>query len=248
MRSSKLKGAVFDLDGVITRTAKVHSRAWKQSFDRFLESYAKRTGTPQRPFDEVKDYLAHVDGKPRHDGVADFLASRSIDAQPSEIDAVAKEKNSFYLSLVDQMGVEVFESSVSLIRILRDAGVPIAVASSSRNCAKILEVAGITEFFDTRVDGNDLSELGLPGKPAPDLFLEAAKRLGVDPRQSAVFEDATSGVEAGRRADYGLVIGVAREGNREELVAAGAHYVVSDLAELDPTELLHARISPLEQE
>ncbi len=247
MSSTALEAAVFDLDGVITGTAKVHARAWKESFDIYLERWSKESGVRQPPFDEVDDYLAHVDGKPRENGVADFLVSRGIEPRPEAVDWICKDKNGRYLRLIEELGVDIFESSVRLIETLRAAGVPTAVASSSRNCAHILAAAKLSHLFDTRVDGNDLAELDLPGKPAPDLFLEAARRLEVDPARSVVFEDATSGVEAGARAGYAIVIGVAREDNADELRAAGAHRVVTDLAEIDPKELLEADFERLEQ-
>ena len=240
MNKPTLESAVFDLDGVITGTATVHAKAWKESFDIYLEEWSKQTGRPQPPFDEVQDYLAHVDGKPRQNGIADFLVSRGIEPATDVVERIASDKNGRYLRLIETLGVDVFEGSVRLIRALREARIPTAVASSSRNCAKILEVAGLSDLFDTRVDGNDLGELGLPGKPAPDLFLEAARRLKVDPARSVVFEDATSGVEAGARAGYGIVIGVARDDNADELKKAGAHRVVQDLGEIQPEELLEA--------
>lgn len=240
MKNRTLEAAVFDLDGVITRTATVHAKAWKQSFDIYLAKWSKETGKAQPPFDEVKDYLHHVDGKPRENGIADFLVSRGIEPKTEVVERIAKDKNDRYLRLIDEMGVEVFSGSVRLIRALRDAGVPTAVASSSRNCAGILAAAALTDLFDTRVDGNDLRELDLPGKPAPDLFLEAARRLKIDPSRSVVFEDATSGVEAGARAGYGIVIGVAREVSADSLREAGAHRVVHDLDEIEPKELLEA--------
>jgi beta-phosphoglucomutase family hydrolase len=233
-----IAAAVFDLDGVITRTERVHAAAWKQAFDAFLLDRATQTGEAFVPFDPVADYLAHVDGKPRRDGVVDFLHSRGIDTSDDAIDAIAREKNELFRALVDQMGVDVFPSSLVFVRALRRAGVPTAVASSSRNCARILEAAGIGALFGIRVDGNDLALLGLPGKPAPDLFLEAARRLQVRPARAAVFEDAAAGVEAGRRAGYGLVVGLARSGNEAALRDAGADIVVDDLADLDPHRLI----------
>lgn len=240
MCPNTLEAAVFDLDGVITGTATVHAKAWKESFDIYLEEWSRQAGVEQAPFDEVEDYLTHVDGKPREGGITDFLISRGIEPTPEVVERISEDKNPRYLRLIDEAGVDVFEGSVTLIRALRRAGVATAVASSSRNCARILAAAGLTDLFDTRVDGNDLAEMNLPGKPAPDLFLEAARRLAVNPARSVVFEDATSGVEAGARAGYGLVIGVAREDNAEELMAAGAHRVVKDLDELKPEELLEA--------
>jgi len=230
---------VFDLDGVITRTASVHARAWKTLFDEYLASRAARTGEPFVPFDADTDYRRHVDGKPRQAGVRAFLASRGIDiprggpgdgAGQETVHGLAKRKDQYFLALVAREGVEVFDSAVALVREARARGVRTAVASSSRNCAALLRAARLSSLFEVRVAGADLERLGLAGKPAPDMFLEAARRLGVPPARAVVFEDATAGVEAGRAGGFGLVVGVGVGEHAAALRARGAHAVVGDLA------------------
>ena len=232
---------LFDLDGVLTRTADVHAAAWKRLFDEFLERHAQRTGEPFVPFDVVDDYLQHVDGKPRREGVADFLAARGIDvplgSADDTIDAdtqhgLARRKDRYFLEQLRQHGVETFASSVALVEALHEHDIKTAVVSSSRNCAAVLEAAGIAGLFDTRVDGIDLERLGLMGKPAPDMFLEAAQRLGAEPARTVVVEDAISGVAAGRAGRFGLVVGVDRRGRSQALREAGADVVVQDLCQV----------------
>ncbi|NDP39621.1 MAG: trehalose-phosphatase [Rhodoferax sp.] len=231
---------IFDLDGVVTRTAKVHATAWKTLFDAFLQQQAGATGKPLQPFDMDVDYRRLVDGKPRYDGVADFLKSRGIHlpygdpADPPERETVCglgNRKNLLYLQALKQ-GVEVYDSTIGLIHQLRAQGFKTAIISASNNCAQVLESAGITALFDVRVDGVAAQRLGLAGKPAPDVFLEAARQLGVKPARSVVVEDALAGVQAGRRGGFGMVIGVDRNGHRQEKKDAGAHVVVADLAEV----------------
>lgn len=235
--------AVFDLDGVITRTAAVHARAWKAVFDDFLEHYAAGDAAPA-PFDRDSDYRRHVDGKPRHDGVRDFLAARGITLPEGDPDdpperqtvfGLGKRKNRLFRRELERSGVELFESSVALVRALREAGIATAVVSSSRNCQAVLEAAGIAALFQAKVDGNDLERLGLPGKPAPDMFTAAAHRLDVDPARCVGFEDALSGVEAIRAARFALVVGVDRAGQAAALYGHGADIVVPDLALLEVT-------------
>lgn len=236
---------LFDLDGVLTDTAAVHDKAWTTVFDDYLRERADRTGEEFRPFDPGADYEQHVDGRPRADGVRDFLASRGVelpegsaddpDDQPFEDVTVAglgNRKNSDLLRRIAADGVEVFEGSRRYLQAARAAGLRRAVVSSSANTAQVLEVTGLAEFVEVRVDGNTLRENGIAGKPAPDSYLEAARRLGVDPRSAAVFEDALSGVEAGRAGGFGAVVGVDRHGRPEALRAHGATIVVSDLSEL----------------
>jgi beta-phosphoglucomutase family hydrolase len=226
---------LFDLDGVLTKTAEVHARAWKQTFDAFLEKRG------EKPFDLVRDYDEYVDGKPRLDGVRDFLASRRIelpDGSPDDppdaqsIHGLANAKNELVLRLIRDEGVEPYEGSVRYLKAARDAGLRRAVVSSSHNCADVLRSAGIEDLLEERVDGVIGEQLQLKGKPAPDMFLEGARRLGVAPAQAAVFEDALVGVEAGRAGNFGVVVGVNRVGQREALLAHGAGIVVDDLAEL----------------
>ncbi len=228
---------IFDLDGVITRTAKVHFKAWKKMFDEFLE---KRAGEDFKPFDE-QDYREFVDGKPRLEGVKSFLHSRGITlSQGAEHDGPEKEtvhglgsrKNSYFLELINKDGVEVFEPALRLLQELRNKTFKTAVVSSSRNCALILDAAGLSGHFDTKADGEDVQELGLEGKPSPDIFLMAAQRLKVNPERAVVLEDAVSGVQAGEKGGFGLVIGVDRTGHAARLKESGAHVVISDLSKV----------------
>ncbi|HEX7079741.1 MAG TPA: beta-phosphoglucomutase family hydrolase [Gammaproteobacteria bacterium] len=233
--------ALFDLDGVLTRTATVHAAAWKRLFDEFLRERAERTGERFVPFDIDADYRRYVDGKPRDDGVASFLESRGIDlpagspdddADALTVHGLGRRKDGYFLETLTREGVEVFDASVALVRALRAQEVKTAVVSSSKNCKAVLETAGIDALFDARVDGVDLERLGLAGKPAPDTFLEAARRLRSEPSRCIVVEDATAGVEAGRAGGFGLVIGVDRAGRSRELRHAGADVVVGDLGEI----------------
>lgn len=241
---------LFDLDGVLTTTRSVHAAAWKRTFDDFLAQWDASHASTTQPFDEHADYAAHVDGKPRQEGVRDFLQSRGIRLPEGAPDSPAQEESVWGLGnrkqerVEDQLrhsGVEVFPGSVAWVRELREAGLRTAVVSSSRNCAAVLDYAGITNLFDARVDGDTVLELGLPGKPAPDAFLEGARRLGTMPARTVVVEDAIAGVQAGHAGGFGLVIGVDRDGHADELAARGADLVVSDLGELlaDPDEEIH---------
>jgi trehalose 6-phosphate phosphatase len=236
-----MQAVIFDLDGVVTRTAEVHAEAWKQLFDEYLAARARRLGEPFRPFDRSSDYRRFVDGKPRYEGVASFLGSRGIELpfgsseDPGERETVCglgNRKNRYFREALARRGVDPYPTTLELIVALRRRGVRTAIVSSSRNCAAVLEAAGIRELFDAKVDGVDAAELGLPGKPDPAVFLDAARRLGADPAHTAVVEDAIAGVEAGRRGGFALVVGVDREAQFEALAAAGADVVVSDLGEL----------------
>jgi beta-phosphoglucomutase family hydrolase len=218
---------LFDLDGVLTKTAAVHAKAWKQMFDDYLRERGE-----ERPFDLHDDYDEYVDGKPRDAGVRDFLASRDIHVSEDEVKRLGDAKNALVLELIRRDGVEAYEGSVAYLRAARDAGLRRAVVSSSHNCRDVLVAAGIEDLLEERVDGVVADELHLHGKPAPDTFLEGARRLGVEPAQAAVFEDALAGVEAGRAGSFGHVIGVDRVGQRDALRAHGADVVVDDLAEL----------------
>jgi beta-phosphoglucomutase family hydrolase len=229
---------LFDLDGVITRTAGLHASAWKRLFDEHLAADAAGTGRPFVPFDIVADYRAHVDGKPRHAGIRDFLASRGIrlpDGTPQDdetqdtVHGLGRRKNRYFLASLADEGVRVYQSAVAFVRAARALGVKTAVVSSSRNAAAILRVARLTDLFQVRVDGVERARLGLPGKPDPAMFVEAARRLGVRPARGVVFEDATAGVEAGRRGGFGLVVGVGEAEQAERLREHGAHAVVADL-------------------
>ena len=238
----RFEALIFDLDGVITQTAAVHARAWKQLFDQFLARRATETDGPFVPFDLENDYRRYVDGKPRIAGVASFLAARGItipmggalddDAEQETAHGLASRKDHYFAELLTQEGVDVSPSAESLLNEARGRGMRIAVASSSHHCAEILRTAGLTALFDARVDGIDLDRLGLAGKPAPDMFLEAARRLDVTPPRTAVFEDATAGVEAARAGDFGLVIGVGPAARAPELLKHGADKVVATLGEV----------------
>ena len=234
---------LFDLDGVLTQTAKVHDQAWKQTFDDYLRERAARSGEEFREFDPVRDYDEYVDGKPRYDGVRSFLQSRGItlpEGSPDDppdaetISGIGNRKNGLVLKLMKEQGVEVYEGSVRYVRAARDAGLRRAVVSSSANCHEVLEAAGIADLFEVRIDGKVAEEQHLRGKPAPDTFLAGARVLGVQPAQAAVFEDALAGVEAGRAGKFGFVVGVDRVGQAEALRAHGGDIVVKDLTELLP--------------
>jgi beta-phosphoglucomutase family hydrolase len=234
---------LFDLDGVLTKTAKVHAAAWKQMFDAYLTERAKRTGEEFVPFDPGADYDEYVDGKPRYEGVQSFLVSRRIDlprGEPTDspdaetIDGLGNRKNEILLKLIREQGVEAYEGSVRYVKAARDAGLHRAVVSSSTNCHDVLVAAGIADLFELRVDGVVAEREHLKGKPAPDTFLAAARKLGAEPAAAAVFEDALAGVAAGRAGDFGCVVGVDRVGQADALREHGADVVVQDLAELLP--------------
>jgi beta-phosphoglucomutase family hydrolase len=236
---------LFDLDGVLTKTARVHAAAWKKLFDSFLERRAVRTGKPFVPFVLATDYPRYVDGKPRNDGVVDFLASRGIELPLGAPDdgpdvesvcGLGNLKQGYFLQHLEQFGVESYEESISLVRKLRTAEIRTAVVSASSNCTAVLEAAGIVQLFDAQVDGTDVSRLELKGKPSPDSYLEAARRLRVDPSRAVVVEDALAGVEAGHNGRFGCVIGVDRSGHAAALRKAGADAVVTDLSQLQIAE------------
>lgn len=232
---------LFDLDGVVTDTALIHASSWKRMFDEYLRRRAARTGEALRPFDISTDYKQHVDGKPRYDGVRDFLRARDIELpegsprDPPDAETVCglgNRKNDLVNAAIDAGEVVAYPGSVALLRELGAAGIKCAVVTSSQNRQAVLEAVGIAKMFDAAVDGNTILAQGLAGKPAPDSFLKAAEALGVLPGRAVVVEDALSGVEAGVKGGFGLVIGVARTGNAEELKQHGAHVVVADLSEL----------------
>jgi alpha,alpha-trehalase len=232
-----IDAVVFDLDGVVTRTARLHAAAWKQMFDDFFAVHHP----DQPPFDLHGEYRSRVDGKPRHDGVRSVLRARGIALPEGSADdppgtatvrGLARRKNALYLSRLASDGAEVFESTLGLLRALRAAGIRTAVVSASRNAAAVLDAAGVSDLFDVRVDGLDAEREGLCGKPAPDTFLAALRRLGVRPPRAVLVEDAQSGVQAGRAGGFRLVIGVDRADQAEALRAHGADVVVRDLAEV----------------
>jgi beta-phosphoglucomutase family hydrolase len=232
---------LFDLDGVITNTAKLHAACWKQMLDEYLQKRATERGETFRPFDLATDYRLHLDGKPRFDGVRDFLASRGIQLSEGDSDdppqaetvrGLGNRKNELVSDAIERIGVEAYQGSVRLIDQLRREGFKIALVTSSENCTAVLKAAKLDLLFDVRVDGHIVETQDLAGKPAPDTFLMAAKLLGVAPQRAVVVEDAIPGVQAGRSGNFGLVIGVARKGDAEELQRQGAHVVVNDLGEL----------------
>jgi beta-phosphoglucomutase family hydrolase len=233
-----VRACLFDMDGVLTDTASVHAEAWKRMFDEYLR---ERLGPDAEPFDIARDYGEHVDGKPREDGVRDFLASRGIELpdgtpdDPPEADTiygVGRRKNALVLKLIDERGVDVYPGSVKFVDAARAAGLKTAVVSSSANTELILDSAGIADRFEARVDGVTLATEHIKGKPAPDSFLRAAELLDTPPSAAAVFEDALAGVAAGRAGGFGVTVGVDRNGQPEALREHGADVVVSDLAEL----------------
>ena len=236
-----ISGCLFDLDGVLTQTAKVHAQAWKRMFDDFLHQRSERTGEPFEPFDRGTDYDQYVDGLPRLDGVRAFLESRAITlpaGSPSDpagaetVWALGQRKNDLVLRLIDEEGVEPYEGSVRFVEVARAQGLGRAVVSSSTNSRDVLVAAGIDHLFEVRIDGLVAERERLAGKPAPDTFLAGARALGVEPAQAAVFEDSLAGVEAGRVGAFGWVVGVDRTGQADALRRRGADIVVRDLAEL----------------
>lgn len=235
---------LFDMDGVLTQTASVHARAWKKLFDHFLQQRATQTGEAFVPFDIDTDYRRYVDGKPRHDGVVSFLASRGIQLPfdaPSDrphtdsVRALGQLKDGYFLHEMQEHGAQPFEAAIELVQALKAQGVAMAVVTSSVNGATVLESAGIAQLFDARVDGVDIANAGLKGKPAPDAFLEAARRLSVEPSRAVVIEDAIAGVQAARAGHFALVIGVDRIGQSQALREAGAHVVVNHLGQVQVT-------------
>jgi beta-phosphoglucomutase family hydrolase len=219
---------VMDLDGVVTDTAVLHEMAWKQLFDRFLATRPEAEAEDHRPF-ENEDYRRYVDGRPRSDGALGFLTSRGIAVSPAEVHALATEKDRHFQDLLEQQGATLIPGALPLLTALRHAGFRTAIVSASRNCSAVLDRAGLTDFFDAGVDGVVAAQLGLPGKPDPAVYLEAAGRLRTPPERSVVVEDALAGVEAGRRGGFGLVIGVDRAGHGQELLDQGADVIVPDL-------------------
>ena len=242
-----VSACLFDLDGVLTDTASVHGKAWKVMFDAYLSERAKRTGEQFVPFDPATDYRQYVDGKKREDGVRSFLSSRGIEipegspddpggaGDPATIYGLGNRKNDMFNKVLHEQGVEVFDGSRRYLEAAAAAGLGIAVVSASANTPEVLKITGLDRFIEQRVDGNTLREEHLPGKPAPDSFLRGAQLLGVAPAAAAVFEDALSGVAAGRAGNFGFVVGVDRVGQAAELLRNGADVVVTDLAELMPS-------------
>jgi beta-phosphoglucomutase family hydrolase len=247
MKKHLFQAVIFDLDGVITKTALVHSAAWREMFNDYLRYREKKYGEVFREFTHANDYLTYIDGKPRYKGVESFLESRGIHltyGDPSDhpdaetICGLGNKKNYFFNEVLARDGVKVYGSTVVLIRQLKSEGIKIGVASSSKNCRTVLEKAGLIELFETVVDGEVLAQLGLKGKPEPDIFTTACDNMGVSYKRTIIVEDAVSGVQAGRNGNFGLVIGIAREGNGDELRINGADIVVEDISELGGVEAL----------
>ncbi len=240
-KNFSFEAVIFDLDGVITKTALVHSTAWTRMFNDYLIFRSKTYNEEHKVFTHEFDYLPYVDGKPRYKGVSDFLSSRSIQipfgtpADSVEMETICglgNRKNKYFNIILETEGVEVYDSTISLIHELISHDIKTGVASSSANCRKVLERAGILNLFQTRVDGEVSVLLHLKGKPEPDIFTTACDLLKVKYKLGVVVEDAVSGVQAGRKGNFGLVLGIAREGNAAELLKNGAHKVVSDISEL----------------
>lgn len=248
MSEETIEAIILDLDGVITRTARIHAEAWKRMFDQYLARREQAT-EPQKPFDLEEDYRQYVDGKPRYDGVRSFMHSRGIElpegtpedeSKTETICGLGNWKNDLFHELVEKEGAEVYEDTLEKIKEWRDKGWKTAVVSSSKNCGPILKSAGIEDLFDTKVDGLDSERLGLDGKPEPDIFLKAAEQLGVEPSRAVVVEDAVAGVQAGAAGKFAGVVGVNRDGDRVavDLRAGGADVVVRDMRTLALPEML----------
>jgi beta-phosphoglucomutase family hydrolase len=237
----RVLGCLFDMDGVLTQTATVHAKAWKQMFDPFLDAWNPQHGVSLPPFDPVQDYELYVDGKSRLDGARGFLAARGItlaEGSPDDasgawtVNGLSRRKNEIVLELLSEGNVRVFDDAVEYVKAVRDAGIPRAVVSASANTVQVLQAAGLTELFDARIDGIVAAEKNLAGKPAPDMYLAGAEALHLAPANAAVFEDAIAGVEAGRAGQFGIVIGVDRVGQAGALAEHGANIVVTRLTEL----------------
>ena len=236
----KYDAVLFDLDGVLTNTAHIHATCWKKIFDEYLQARSTKIGETFRSFDIATDYKLHVDGKPRFDGVRDFLKSRGIDLPEGTHDdpphketvcGIGNRKSNLVAKVIKTDGIEVYKGSMAFLRHVREKGMKTAVVTSSENCQAVLQTAGIRDLFDAQIDGTTIVSQHLAGKPAPDSYLKAAQLLEVQPNRAVVIEDAISGIQAGVKGSFGLVIGIDRKGNAEELKNNGAHIVVSDLSE-----------------
>jgi beta-phosphoglucomutase family hydrolase len=235
-----IQALILDMDGVVTKTADTHALAWKKMFDNYLEIRAEKEGIVYNPLKLPEDYRLYLDGIPRHDGVRNFLASRNIilpegnytdNSGTETVSGLGKLKNEYFHALVQEYGVQSYPDTVKWLKQQRDRGRKIAIVSASKNCETILKAAGLEDFFDARVGGLTAEQLHLKGKPAPDIFLEAAQRLNVLPSEAAVFEDALAGVEAGKNGKFALVAGVARVGNGRDLLVHGADLIINEFPE-----------------
>jgi trehalose 6-phosphate phosphatase len=232
-----IKALIFDLDGVVTQTARVHAQAWKQLFNEYLQKISVKNGQEYLPFNIETDYLKYIDGIPRYDGVRNFLVSREIilpegklqDKPGAEtVSGLGNLKNHYFQKLIKEKGVDVYSDTIAWIKEQQRHGMRTAVISASRNCKAILDAANLSDLFEIRVDGEVAAKLSLKGKPAPDIFLEAARQMGVPPNRTAIFEDAFSGVEAGKAGGFALVVGVDRSNVSAELLSRGADIVVKE--------------------
>jgi len=237
MSNYSFQGIIFDLDGVVTKTAQVHAAAWKEMFDEYLRLREKRDGEVFKEFTYEEDYLTYVDGKPRYNGVQSFLESRAVQilfgdpgdhSDKETVCGLGNRKNDKFLEVLNKEGVQAYDSTIAIIKQLKLENLRIGVASSSKNCLPILKKTGLESYFETRVDGVVSAELKLQGKPKGDIFVKAAENLNIDPKSSIVVEDAVSGVQAGKNGGFGLVIGLARENNQKDLLENGADVVVDD--------------------
>lgn len=242
LNMDRYEAAILDMDGVITRTARAHASAWKKMFDDYLAERSEREEKKYRPFDDREDYYRYVDGKPRYDGVESFLESRGIHlpfgdpGDSPELETVCglgNRKNGYFLKHIEENGVEVYESTIDFVELMKGMKKGVAVISSSRNARAVLDAAGVRELFPVIVDGVDMAERNITGKPAPDIFQQAAGLLKVMPGAAIVIEDAQSGVEAGKAGGFALVIGIDRSGGNTGLKSSGADIVVSDLSDIE---------------
>ncbi|MCK5534696.1 HAD-IA family hydrolase, partial [bacterium] len=241
MQKYSFDAVIFDLDGVVTKTALLHSEAWKETFDQYLQQRKNKNNKPFREFTHEDDYLPFVDGKPKYEGVKSFFQSRGINipfgdpsdtADKNTICGVGNKKNILFRQLLKKRGAETYPSTIQFIKNLKESGIRVGVASSSRNCETILESVGLEKLFETRVDGVVSAQLKLKGKPEGDIFVKASRNLNAVPSKTVIVEDAISGIQAGRNGGFGLVLGVARNNNESELIENGADIVVSDLAKI----------------
>lgn len=237
LQDKNIKALIFDLDGVVTQTARVHAQAWKRMFDAYLQKRGEKEGKHYEPLDIETDYREHIDGIPRYDGVRNFLESRGIrlpegapeDEEGQEtVGGLGNLKNMYFQELVRQEGVDVYDDTIAWLKQQKQHGLRTAIISASKNCVDVLHAAGIAQLFEEHVDGLQASQLGLKGKPAPDVFLEAARRLGIAPQEVAVFEDARKGVQAAKAGGFGLVVGVDRTHDQAALKAGGADLVIQE--------------------
>ncbi|PKV75682.1 HAD family hydrolase [Pontibacter ramchanderi] len=235
LQDNNIKALIFDLDGVVTQTARVHAQAWKRMFDAYLQQRGEKEGKHYEALDIDTDYREHIDGIPRYDGVRNFLASRGInlpegapeDEEGQEtVGGLGNLKNMYFQELLKQEGVDVYDDTIAWIRHQKQKGMRTAIISASKNCVEVLHAAGIEHLFEEHVDGLQSAQLGLKGKPAPDIFLEAVRRLGIAPQEAAVFEDARKGVQAGKAGGFGLVVGIDRTHDEAALIEGGADLVI----------------------